>query len=404
MYKKSFYFLLLALILGKVDFLSARTAFCKVSIADIVSHPLATAHESYQAIKQSYAQLPISWVQNVTNKIVCPRIYQLLKHEIVTVLEETEHEAYIEISYCFVAQDKYNQTPLRGWILKENISNSQEYNTYKNLLPEPLTQQSHLTTSNSVSLVSPYQDEDGIFYSAGTRFVIHDKINDFYLVLAYDHIRQKFKEIELPETICCFQNEPLSLHEKRILFCDLVTLWATIPNGCIPLVWGGASIGKIWDQDDYYQATRKGPAGKIYYIWERPHYDTFAYMGVDASNVILRAAQTVGIPYFCKNSTTAKHVLDSLAMYEWPQDGDLIWVEGGLLIINNLENNTAVTAMSYDSGYGGFIQLPLNALFKNITTYDDLVTAYQKGLPVTVLNRDGSEARTSPFELLKLIS
>ncbi len=188
-----------------------------------------------------------------------------------------------------------------------------------------------------------------------------------------------------------------------MLFCILIHLWSEIPDFKIPLVWGGASIGGAYADNDYYLAERHIDSDHTLQVWDRPHYGLTTYMGIDASNLVSRAAQLVGIPYFCKNSFTASLVLHELESQEYPLPGDLIWMPGSLLILSDIEHNSVVTAMSYTSGYGTLIKLPLSAVFQNIATIDDLLDARNTGSPLTVLNRDGSIARVvDQFKILKL--
>jgi hypothetical protein len=97
-------------------------------------------------------------------------------------------------------------------------------------------------------------------------------------------------------------------------------------------------------------------------------------------------------------------MLDELGSDEFPLEGDLIWMPGSLLVLNDIQNNLIVTAMSYTSGYGSLVKLPLSAIFENITTIDQLLAAKNSQSPLTVLNRDGNVARVvNEFKILKLM-
>jgi hypothetical protein len=254
----------------------------------------------------------------------------------------------------------------------------------------------------TVALSSPYKDNNGAFYCAATRFSILQKTQDGFIVSAYDATQKKFKEVFLPQEVCFYPDGLASEKQQREHLCSLVTRWANIPHGCIPLIWGGASIGHTCNPDDF-KSDEVCIVPETYSVWSRPKpIFTAPYQGVDASSVVLRAAQVIGIPYFCKNSTTAAHVLKERPSLQMPENGDLIWLLGSLLIISNIAENKIITAMSYGAGYGRLIELPLAALFKGITTYEQLV--HTQG-PITLLNRDGSEARTiNNFKILNLLS
>jgi len=370
-----------------------REAFCCVSIADIVIDPLGDTQSTHQQIKDAYQQLPISWGTDLKDKAACPRAHQILLHEKVTIIDETDNEARIQVPQCLMIQDGKIQF-VHGWTLKENLCDITSLRDQTALLPN---------NDNALALASPYIDQDGNFYSASTQFFVIDQTTENYYVAVFNPQNKEFKNLILPKTICSLESKQLPFHEQRELFCDLISLWANIPNACIPLVWGGASIGQVWDYTDYYASTRSNN-NEIFAVWDRPKYGNTLYMGVDASGAIFRAAQIVGIPYFCRNSNTTCVMLDPLGMNEWPQRGDLLWMPGSLSVID-LEQNTLITAMSYTSGYGSLTELPLTALIKDITTYADLVHAYRAGKSLTLLNRDGSIARTvDSFKILKLES
>lgn len=390
---KFFFFLLLSL--TSFSTVIARSAFCAVPVADVVGKPLGQPHTTLKDVEAAYHQLPISWVSDPKT---CPRIYQLLLHMTVTILEENNFEAFIEIPHCMIINKKNEPETLKGWTLKKNLVEMGSPQSHKKLLPLPIVWQENninFSNQNVAVLVTPYEDGDGSLYCAGTRFVIHNRTPDFLYVYAYDYFKQAFKEIMLDQSMCIFDNFNSNSHEKRENFCELLTMWAHVPGFCVPLVWGGASIGKVWKQEDFYKAEGQ--------IWERPHYGMYPYTGVDASSVILLAAQSLSIPYFCRNSTTASTLLPELKWNQNLQNGDLLWLANTLFAINSIERNTIIAVMSYNAGYGCLIELPLQQLFKDIYTYEQLLYAYHNHVPLTLLNKDGSEAKEiQDFKLLKL--
>lgn len=377
-------------------------AFCKTAVADIVSIPLGNEVSSFDQIKTAYDNLPASWGPSESDLLACPRIHQLLLHEIVTVLEETNYEAYIEITPLFIARDEQTVQPLQGWVFKEHLrALSSDCLPF---LPQPIDWQSGIINDDEyiVALISPFVDHDNKLYSAGTRFILSNKSDDFFHVIAFDKQINTFKEISIPQDACAYQ-PLLTEYDKRMLFCTLIGLWSEIPDLKIPLVWGGASIGSVYRANDYYADEREVNGQKLH-VWERPKYGISFLMGLDASNLVSRAAQLVGIPYFSKNSFTASLILDELGSTEYPLEGDLIWMPGSLLIIKSIQNNTIVTTMSYSAGYGTLLELPLAAVFENIYNFNDLLAARTAHMPLTVLNSNGSTARiVEEFKILKLM-
>lgn len=377
-------------------------AFCKTAVADIINTPFENESSSYNQIKNNYDNLPASWGPSKIDLLACPRLHQLLLHEIVTVLEETNYEAHVEITHLIAARDEQTLQPVQGWVLKENLCALED--DYLPYLPQPIDWQSGAISDNKkiIALISPFIDQDNKLYSAGTRFALNRKSDDLFYAITFDDQINNFKEIRIPQELCAYQ-PTIAEYDKRMLFCTLIGVWSEIPDLKIPLVWGGASIGMVYNANDYYMSERIVDGQKLK-VWERPFYGNAPLMGVDASNLVSRAAQLVGIPYFWINSFTASRMLDEVGLDEYPLEGDLIWMPGSLLIIKSVENNTLVTTMSYTAGYGTLIELPIDAVFKNINTLDDLLIARNAHEPLTVLNRDSSTARiVEEFKILKLM-
>ncbi len=402
MHKNLLYFSLACLtIINTCDAASYR-AFCKTSVADIVSTPFENENSTYEQVKNDYDNLPVSWGPAKIDQIACPRIHQLLLHEIVTVLDETAFEAHIEITPLVAARDAQTLQPVQGWILKEHLCAVEE--DCSPFLPEPIDWQSGIISDDDhiVALITPFIDEDNKIYSAGTRFVLTREVGENFYAICFDKELNNFKEITIPQSACAYQSA-METYDKRMLFCTLIGLWSEIPDLNIPLVWGGASIGMVYEDNDYYLNERQINDVTLH-VWDRPFYGVIPHMGLDASNLVSRAAQLVGIPYFWKNSITASLMLDELGADEFPLAGDLIWMPGSLLVINDIENNSVVTTMSYSAGYGVLLKLPLSRVFENIQTIDDLLATRRSKTPLTVLNRDGSSARiVEEFKILKLM-
>ncbi len=402
MNKKTFSLALISLLFSPVRGADPYRAFCKSPVADIVITPLEAENATYEQIKSFYDNLPASWGPSKIDQLACPRIHQLLLHEIVTVLEENNFEAHVEILPLFAARDAQTLQSVHGWMLKEHLCKFDE--ECMPFLPQPIDWQSGIINDNdqTVALISPYVDQNNRLYSAGTRFALTREMDENFHAITFDNQLNNFREISLPQSICAYQ-PALAQYDKRMLFCTLITMWAEIPDLAIPLIWGGASIGGAYEQNDYFSAERF-IQNKTLQVWDRPLYGFTPHMGLDASTLISRAAQLVGIPYFCKNSITASLMLDELAVNEYPLEGDIIWIPGGLLVIADMENNALITAMSYTSGYGCVVKLPISAVFKDITTINDLVVAKNSGQSLIALNRDGSVAReVTEFKILKLM-
>lgn len=381
-----------------------RKAMCMAPVIDMLEYPLGTSDSSSEQVKQAYATIPLSWGPAENDRAICPRIHQLLLHDTVTILDETPFEAYIQIDSCFIADAQHAKQSITGWVLKEHLKDITELEIKK--IPAPITWTAgNIDRANikTVTIFTSFGDADGTIYCAGTRFILNKLINDTFEVYAYSQQDHNFKLITIPQSNCMFETYYYSSEEKQSRACFLLGIWTSIPGHCIPLVWGGTSIGTV-SQNDNFTLAEYSIDNETHYGWQRPYrHIGQVYTGVDASGLILRAAQIVGIPYFCRNSKTAAEFLKAIETQDYPETGDIIWIPGALLMINNVNKHTVITAMSYTSGYGAVVELPLAKVFKNINTYYDLSQAYRNHQPLTLLNKDGSEARTvAEFKILKM--
>lgn len=382
-----------------------RKAMCTASVLDVVEYSLGSECDSYQEVQEAYKNIPISWGPQEQDRDVCPRSHQLLLHDIVTILDETPCEALIQLDACFITDLENNKQSLTGWVLKDHLKNLDELDSKKTPAliswTNPNIDRANVKT---VTLFTSLGTPHGTIYCAGTRFVLNRLINANYEVFAYNESNNNFVMLEIPQTSCVFETFYYSSQDKRNHFCRLLSIWTSIPGNCIPLVWGGASVGTVCNPDNFDLEVFINADGQTRYAWTRSSKTVAdVYTGVDASGAILRAAQIMGIPYFCRNSKTASLTLSPLPVTDYPQSGDLIWLPGSLLIISNLNKNTIITTMSYTSGYGALVELPLNKVFKDINTYQQLSHAYRLNQPLTILNKDGSQARTvDEFKILKM--
>ncbi len=382
-----------------------RKAMCTASVLDVVEYQLSGSDGTWQEVNQAYKNIPISWGPNEQDRHVCPRKHQLLLHDIVTILDETQYEAFIQLDTCFVIDTDNNKQSLTGWVLKNHLKDINELDARKTPALISWTN-ANVDRSNikTVTLFTSFSDSTGTIYCAGTRFILNKLINTNFEVFAYSEGESNYRLIEIPQSSCVFETFYYTPEDKRNNFCKLLNIWTSIPSNCIPLVWGGASIGTVCNLDNFDLQVLTNEDGDVRYAWKRSTKTVGdVYTGVDASGAILRAAQIMGIPYFCKNSKTALQTLTPLAVTDYPKSGDIIWLPGSLLVINDLNKNTIITTMSYASGYGALVELPLSKVFKDINTYHQLSQAYRKGQSLTILNRDGSSARTvDEFKILRM--
>lgn len=237
-------------------------------------------------------------------------------------------------------------------------------------------------------------------FSVGTRFkhTPAADTNESYGIVRADFQKNKILVEHIPHKYALeeTQQDP---HLQRRLFVKVVNdfindVQANNPDGVIPLIWGGSSFIKAYKQSAFY--LQDG-------AWHRIG-KTNPYTGYDASEFVMRMAKIAGIDFPWKTTTIMKESLQELTENDLLEEGDLIWVPGGIAIISNLEKNEVIGVRSYSSGYGCVARLTLSECFENIATYDDLRALYNANIPLRFKDKEGNVLEKSySFKLLKLM-
>jgi NlpC/P60 family len=357
-----------------------RTAVIKVAVADALTEAI-TSHRYQQSIEQLYRELPLCSSPSHNQNI--QRAYQFLFNEPVTVINETHHQVACQTSHVF-----YHSTPstknFTFWTLKKNVAFLDEMPT---TLLEALTPTySTINDKNSrklLTLLQPWQDPTtGITYSCGTRFVRSPQYDTkiSYAVLIIDHKTTTVLLSKIPRTSCFtdYKKHPDLIRKD---FVAILKKW-TLGTGFFPYLWGGCSGVKQCYDNNF--KLMKHPLFKNK-VWSRGTASPLT--GFDCSGLILRAAQTVGAPYFFRNTTTFIQYLKPLGSSDTLQEGDLIWFPGHVMVVSNIKQNELIEARGYDAGYGKVQVLKLKNTFKNISTYKKLSDAYKNRRPLELLRQ-----------------
>lgn len=336
--------------------------------------------------------------------IECPRLHQLLFNEVVTIRQDNGDEVECELpSFFYYGVDKQKRSNM--WILKKNLM-PLEYFKNNNLLctiPAPYSTYLHtgnkdVNNKNILTLKTDYFDKvTKMHFSAGTRFNRRprkDTKNKFSVIL-FDPKIKKQVQIFIPKEVAIVN---YGYQQNQIdNFLNQLEQFASEKNGVIPYVWGGASTLDRVSEKDYSMNTKDGLSG-----WNRP---TDIATGFDCSGLILKSTQICGMPYFLKNTYTLSKELRPLRIGESLENGDLIWYQGHVIIVSNVERNEVIEAVGYEFGYGRVIKLKLSKLFENINNYQELINAYHNKSELVRLKKDGSFGRNvKKFLLLKIKS
>ena len=333
-------------------------------VADLIGSPIKNFVPN-KPIEQAYQEL--SLCGGFTNPYVsCPRMHQLLAHEIVKVVEEKNKEVRVHISNAFFITKIHSKPHNSYWMLKKHLIPLEALgeNSIEKLPPQISYKNQKASNTSTVTLRQPFQS-----FSAGTRFALAGKsFGKKVPAFAFDSVSHSIKKIMIPKKLCVV-GIPQTDKEKRNIFIATVHNWAHSKKGYIPYVWGGCSFimpaTKSWHEI-------KAKNHSYFCIQD----DTsFPKNGFDCAGLIVRAAHIAGIPFFYKNTTTIAHYLKPITPNSSLQAGDVIWIPWHVMIVADLEKNTLIEARGYKHGYGKVPEIKLKKVFKNIKTYHDLQQA-----------------------------
>jgi cell wall-associated NlpC family hydrolase len=377
-----------------------QQALVIVPVADLVGEPLQNPAAFFE-----YKTLPVCG-GTINTFASCPRIHQVLFNEQVTAHKQVGNEVLISIPNLFYITDgDKNKKNTLYWTLRSNIAYLDELPpvNIKKLLPIPIDfKKGTITEKNAVTLLFPFHDATtGLTFSAGTRFKkTDDKRNsNSQSVHVFNPTTNTWATTLMPaSSLLTTKNGERSIET----FIRILKIWATHNNGCIPYVWGGCSFIDTSSAHQFTeQRTRHGDTDISYFAIT--DYNHTPKTGLDCSGLIARAAQMVGIPYFFKNTSTLAHYVPPLDKKHTLKDGDLIGTKGHVMVVSSIKNNTLIEARSYEHGYGRVHEIPLNRVFKDVNTYQDLIDAYFNKKTIYRIDKKGTVKDTIPeFKLLRL--
>lgn len=359
-------------------------------VADLVGEPCSS--------EAAYKQLP--WAARGSDYAACPRIHQLLFHEIVEILEKRGEEIKVRVPNLFYQTTQTVIPQTEYWTCAKNIK---KLSTIKKAdrakLPIPISFKRPMKTNRSIAtLIAPYHDKKtGMTFSAGTRFLCcaSTQRKAHVPVYRFNPKRGNCERIAIPK------KQLYQANNKNEPHADLVKIlqrWAH-SRGTIPYVWGGCSFTETHKENTFSAVPSK--KGGFY---SRPEdKKRNPKTGFDCTGIVARAAQIVGLPYFLKNSYTMARNLPMLRPGEHLRPGDIIWIPGHVLVITNTKNNVVVEAHAYASGYGRVHELPIGNVFKGMKTFGDLENAFRKRVTLYRLSSKGAVfARYPEWKLLRI--
>lgn len=370
-------------------------------VADLVGSPIQKLIPDMPPT-QAYASIPLCG-GNTNKYLACPRIHQLLFNEIITIVETKKDQALVHIPNFFYTVDGKLTPQHAYWTPTKNLMPLKKL--AKNgidlkKIPHAISfhKKKIDQDTNTVTLALPFYDSvTQQTFSAGTRFIQKRTDNsnkNVTTVFILDKKGTTFHEQEIPQSLLISHNQK-KLEEKVNLFVKLVKQWAHQSDGFIPYVWGGCSFISTY-QGSYSEVEQLTKRGKTSFFTLSDDTQS-PKVGLDCSGLIGRAAQICGIPYFFKNTRTIAQNLTVLKKNDEVRNGDIIWIPGHVMVVSDAKNNMMVEARArLNNSHGKIHEIALKDVFKDVTTYHDLMHAFHTKKALNRLDMDGKV-----FEVVK---
>lgn len=317
----------------------------------------------------------------------CNRSYQGLFNQIVECIEERGDAVKVTIENV-----KYNKSTQPNsnsfWIQKENII---PIDTLTTPTAIPAMQYGIEPT---IVLTYPWNG-----FSVGTRFkhVPQCDTREGYAVTFMNFSENSLNQGCIPRNNAMQEFKHSAKSQRKLFITNLNTFLDRVtkesPEQVIGYVWGGSSFIHGYETASAYQKNN---------AWYRKG-NNHPYTGFDCSSLVMRMAQIAGINFPWKTTAVIELAQAKLTTNDILQEGDLIWIQGHVMIISNLARNEFIEARGYKSGYGKLHRIALSNAFEDITTYDELRAHYQANKPLRLKNAQGSFYMEAPFKLLKLL-
>ena len=361
----------------------------------VIINPVIDMNNSYPAPPK---ELPIAPGFNQYN---CQRAHQGLFNELVSIIDERHNatdpnKSMVEIAFDDI--DYKGDGTSTFWTYKKNILPLNEDTNLQiiNSIPNP-----SYGSEPTIVLIWPWNN-----FSVGTRFkyISENEIEygtEFipgYIIKYYDH-KNNLEIIDTIPQIDALQEYKETPDHHRDLFVSIVNQLINrvnieYPGHAIPYVWGGSSFIHTCLSDHYWNDNN---------AWHRYKKNSI-YHGYDCSELIVRMAKIAGIHFPWKTTPAIQAKKRALSETQKLENGDIIWIQGHVMIISDLEKNELIHARGYTSGYGSVHKACLSEVFHNVENYEQLLTMYRTDQPLTLKVKNGDVFKTwDLFKLLKLI-
>ncbi len=335
----------------------------------------------------------------------CLRTHQLLFNEVVIVRKEFKSEVQCELNSLFY-YDERDILRQDFWVPKSALKYFKDIKEIDiKAIPFPYRLENAIVyKKNILTLIFPWHDVlTKKTYSSGTRFIRNldcDTKNYYSIFLLDSNLGKVISYVDKSLAIVEYPND----YETSIdLFMDILKRFLNKDDLVIPYLWGGCSYIDRLDESNF-KLKIINQFGQLVKVWTR-EIDKRPLTGFECSSLILRVAQIVGMPYFCKNTATLSKTLRPLIKGEYIEKGDLIWYEGHVLIVSDVDKNLLIESVGYPLGYGKLHEINISKIFKDVKDYKELLNLYLRKEKLQRIDKIGKVYRyIDNFLILKFKS
>ncbi|MBY0110150.1 MAG: hypothetical protein K2X90_03510 [Candidatus Babeliaceae bacterium] len=364
--------------------------------------PLINIHADYGMIQQPVVDLYGS-ADGAAGKLLpamsknsepCPRINQALFNETFQIAQWGSQATRIIIPWAIYGYDTWGKPLNSYWVETKNLFIVDEKYPHHLRCAIP-----HFADKKDiVTLKRPFTDIRGNTYSVGTQFVCLKKQSESncYSVMRLNTQTNSLEKLAIPKSMA-FRFRKLSVVESRKVFVTLLTdfiqdISRHKPYTIIPYVWGGGSFTTGYS-DNFFEDVSG---------YHRIEKETVPLSGYDCSLLVLRFAHMAQVPYIFKTTATLEKFGKPFTETDTLEEGDLIWLQGHVVVITDIKNKMVTEAVGYENFLGKVRTVKLEQLLKNISTWDDLIDSYSNKRTVIRLDKFGNDYKESPVKIFKL--
>lgn len=321
----------------------------------------------------------------------CNRAHQGLYNELVNCIEEDGDQIKISFNNIVYGFDNFTKKAENTfWIYKKHIAPLQQL---KSELIKAIPNINY-AVEPTIVLVYPWKE-----FSVGTRFKHLPKqdTQNAYAIERIDYISNSILSDLVPMESAILEVKQDSQSARKLfvkIINDLIDRVAQSgQNHVIPYIWGGSSFVEPCIESNFYKQDG---------TWHRDGKCN-PYSGYDCAEFIMRMAQIAGLDFPWKTTAAIERSSRALDKKDQLEEGDLIWIQGHIMIVSNIKHNEIIESRGYSSGYGCVHRSTLDKCFADINTYNDLLERYYNNQTIRFKDKQGTTKKAEVFKLLKLI-